>query len=290
MDLADLDTLPHKIDRLLEHHNALAPRAQSGRDRRWRNFKGADPAGAAALPYAETVWRLLDQNAARASASCSRARKARCWTSTTAPILTSPRPIQWRRRRRPAPAWDRARSVMSLASASLYDPGRRGPFPTNRTTRSAAKIGERGREFGTNTGRKRRCGWFDAVLVRQTVRTCGIAGLALTKLDILDGFDTIEVCVGYMLDGKEIDHLPAGEGAQARVVPVYETIEGWKEPPPMPAPGRTCRRRPSNMSAGSRNWWAAQSPCFPPARNARILFWFRTRSRLNEMLPESPHC
>ena len=68
------------------------------------------------------------------------------------------------------------------------------------------------------------------MLVRQTVRTCGIHGLALTKLDILDGFETIEVCVGYRLDGKEIDHLPAGEGAQARVAPIYETIEGWKEP------------------------------------------------------------
>jgi adenylosuccinate synthase len=105
-----------------------------------------------------------------------------------------------------------------------------GPFPTEQDNEIGRKIGERGREFGTNTGRPRRCGWFDAVLVRQAARTCGITGLALTKLDILDGFDSIEVCTGYMLDGKEIDHLPAGEGAQARVVPVYETIEGWKEP------------------------------------------------------------
>ena len=105
-----------------------------------------------------------------------------------------------------------------------------GPFPTEQDNEIGRRIGERGREFGTNTGRPRRCGWFDAVLVRQTVRTCGIHGLALTKLDILDGFDTIEVCIGYTLDGKEIDHLPAGEGAQARIKPVYETIEGWKEP------------------------------------------------------------
>ena len=92
-------------------------------------------------------------------------------------------------------------------------------------------IGRRGKEFGVNTRAQAAlaagsmpcwCG--------QTVRTCGITGLALTKLDILDGFDSIEVCTGYMLDGKEIDHLPAGEGAQARVVPIYETIEGWKEP------------------------------------------------------------
>ena len=90
-----------------------------------------------------------------------------------------------------------------------------GPFPTELHDEIGEEIGRRGKEFGVNTGRKRRCGWFDAMLVRQTVRTCGINGLALTKLDILDGFDSIEVCTGYRLDGKEIDHLPAGEGAQS---------------------------------------------------------------------------
>jgi adenylosuccinate synthase len=102
-----------------------------------------------------------------------------------------------------------------------------GPFPTELSDDTGKKIGERGKEFGTVTGRARRCGWFDAVLVRQTVRTCGISGIALTKLDVLDGFDPIQVCVRYRLDGREIDYLPAGEAAQARVEPVYETIEGW---------------------------------------------------------------
>lgn len=106
-----------------------------------------------------------------------------------------------------------------------------GPFPTDQMHNAIGKtLGERGREFGTVTGRARRCGWFDAVLVRQTVRTSGIDGIALTKLDILDGFDEIKVCVGYRLDGREMDYLPAGEQAQARVEPVYETIAGWKEP------------------------------------------------------------
>jgi adenylosuccinate synthase len=90
-------------------------------------------------------------------------------------------------------------------------------------------LGERGKEFGVVTGRPRRCGWFDAVLVRQTVRISGIHGLALTKLDILDGFDEIKVCTGYRLDGREIDYLPASEHAQAQVEPIYETIAGWKE-------------------------------------------------------------
>ena len=98
-------------------------------------------------------------------------------------------------------------------------------------------LGERGHEFGTVTGRKRRCGWFDAVLVRQTARISGISGIALTKLDVLDGLQTINICVGYELDGKRIDYLPASQGAQARVKPIYETMEGWQE-----------------TTAGARSW------------------------------------
>jgi adenylosuccinate synthase len=104
-----------------------------------------------------------------------------------------------------------------------------GPFPTEQDNEVGRTLGKRGKEFGVVTGRPRRCGWFDAVLVRQTVRTGGIQGLALTKLDILDGFDEIKVCVGYRLDGREIDYLPAAEHAQARVEPIYETIPGWRE-------------------------------------------------------------
>ena len=157
-----------------------------------------------------------------------------------------------------------------------------GPFPTELMNEIGEEIGRRGKEFGVNTGRKRRTGWFDAVLVRQTVRTCGIHGLALTKLDILDGFDSIEVCVGYMLDGKEIDHLPAGEGAQSRVVPIYETIEGWKRADRQcPFLGGFARRRPSNTSAGSRNWWAVRLLCFPPSpRTCEDLLFFRPKIRL----------
>src|SRR4029453_7445716 len=104
-----------------------------------------------------------------------------------------------------------------------------GPFPTEQKNDLGRLIGERGREFGTVTGRPRRCGWFDAVLVRQTVRTSGINGLALTKLDILDGLKELQVCGAYRLDGRDIDYLPASEHAQARVEPVYETIGGWQD-------------------------------------------------------------
>jgi adenylosuccinate synthase len=104
-----------------------------------------------------------------------------------------------------------------------------GPFPTELADEIGRRMGERGREFGTVTGRARRCGWFDALLVRQAVRTGGINGIALTKLDVLDGFDPIRVCVRYRLDGAEIEHMPASEAAQARLEPVYETVEGWTQ-------------------------------------------------------------
>ena len=112
-----------------------------------------------------------------------------------------------------------------------------GPFPTEQDNEVGQFLGERGHEFGTVTGRKRRCGWFDAVLVRQAVAVNGINGIALTKLDVLDGMDEIKVCTGYKLDGTLIDYLPASQGAQARVEPVYETVEGWK-----------------GTTAGARSW------------------------------------
>ena len=112
-----------------------------------------------------------------------------------------------------------------------------GPFPAELTDADGQRLGERGHEFGTVTGRKRRCGWFDAVLVRQTCTTSGVKGIALTKLDVLDGFDELNICVGYELDGVALDHLPMAAAQQARVTPVYETLAGWSE-----------------TTAGARSW------------------------------------
>ena len=126
--------------------------------------------------------------------------------------------------------------VLGIAKAYTTRVGS-GPFPTELTDDIGERIGQRGREFGTVTGRKRRCGWFDATLVRQTLKIAGIDGIALTKLDVLDGFEEIKVGVGYMLDGERIDRLPASSGAQARVTPIYETLEGW-----------------SQSTAGARSW------------------------------------
>ena len=112
-----------------------------------------------------------------------------------------------------------------------------GPFPTELDDADGQQLGERGHEFGTTTGRKRRCGWFDACLVRQTCATSGVNGISLTKLDVLDGFKELKICVGYDLDGKQLDYLPTAADQQARVTPIYETIEGW-----------------SDSTAGARSW------------------------------------
>ena len=103
-----------------------------------------------------------------------------------------------------------------------------GPFPTEQDNDVGQQLGERGHEFGTVTGRKRRCGWFDAVLVRQAVAVSGVTGVALTKLDVLDGFETVKICTGYTLDGEKLDYLPAHAADQARVAPVFEEFKGWE--------------------------------------------------------------
>ncbi|MBR0754251.1 adenylosuccinate synthase [Bradyrhizobium jicamae] len=231
MDLADHQTLPHKIDRLLAHHNAL---------RRGLNLPEFDNAtilkelmemAPKLLPYAETVWRLLDIKRREGKRMLFEGAQGALLDVDhgTYPYVTSSNTVAAQAATGAGLGPGAVGYVLGLCKAYTTRVGQ-GPFPTEQDNDTGRRIGERGREFGTNTGRPRRCGWFDAVLVRQAVRTCGINGLALTKLDILDGFDTIEVCTGYKLDGKEIDYFPAGEGAQARVEPIYETIEGWKEP------------------------------------------------------------
>jgi len=231
MDLADIDTLPHKIERLLTHHNALRRGLGLSEFEAGAILKELTALAPRLLPYAETVWRLLDIKRREGKRILFEGAQGALLDVDhgTYPYVTSSNTVAAQAATGTGMGPGSVGYVLGICKAYTTRVGQ-GPFPTELDNEIGRKIGERGREFGTNTGRPRRCGWFDAVLVRQTVRTCGIHGLALTKLDILDGFDSIEVCVGYMLDGKEIDHLPAGEGAQARVVPIYETIEGWKEP------------------------------------------------------------
>jgi len=231
MDLADLPALPHKIDRLLAHHNALRRGLSLAEVDGGALLKELTELAPKVLPYAETVWNLLDHKRREGKRILFEGAQGALLDVDhgTYPYVTSSNTVAAQAATGTGLGPGAVGYVLGICKAYTTRVGL-GPFPTELTDAIGEEIGRRGKEFGVNTGRKRRCGWFDAVLVRQTARTCGINGLALTKLDILDGFDEIKVCIGYELDGKVIDHLPAGEGAQARVKPIYETIEGWKEP------------------------------------------------------------
>jgi adenylosuccinate synthase len=232
MDLADLPALAPKIERLLAHHNAL---------RRGLGLKELDgkaiyeylaAIAPKVLPYMDSVWLLLDAKRREGKRILFEGAQGALLDIDhgTYPYVTSSNTVAGQAATGSGVGPNAIDYVLGICKAYTTRVGE-GPFPTDQMANAIGKkLGERGREFGTVTGRARRCGWFDAVLVRQTVKTCGIDGLALTKLDILDGFDEIKVCVRYRLDGREIDYLPAGEQAQARVEPVYEIIDGWKEP------------------------------------------------------------
>ena len=230
MDLADLPALDRKIDRLLTHHNALR-----------RGFGLAPIDGPAVcnslkavapqvLPYMDSVWSLLDQKRREGKRILFEGAQGALLDVDhgTYPYVTSSNTVAAQAATGSGLGPAAIGYVLGICKAYTTRVGE-GPFPTEQKNDIGRLIGERGREFGTVTGRPRRCGWFDAVLVRQAVRTSGINGLALTKLDILDGLMDLKICVAYRLDGREIDYLPAGEHAQARVEPVYESIAGWDE-------------------------------------------------------------
>jgi adenylosuccinate synthase len=231
MDLADLSALNVKIERLLSHHNAL---------RRGLGLDPIDPASLQdylarvaprVLPYMDSVWALLDEKRREGRRILFEGAQGALLDIDhgTYPFVTSSNTVAAQAATGSGLGPGAINYVLGICKAYTTRVGE-GPFPTEQDNEVGRLIGDRGHEFGTVTGRRRRCGWFDAVLVRQTVRTSGIHGIALTKLDILDGFDEIKVCTAYRLDGRTVDYLPAGESAQARVEPIYESIEGWQEP------------------------------------------------------------
>ena len=238
MDLADLDSLGEKIDGLLAHHNAL--RRGNGLEEIKAKTIYDELAAVApkVLPYMDTVWSLLDGKRREGKRILFEGAQGTLLDVDhgTYPFVTSSNTVAGQAASGSGMGPGAIDYVLGICKAYTTRVGE-GPFPTEQLNETGRKLGERGREFGTVTGRPRRCGWFDAVLVRQTARTSGINGLALTKLDILDGFDEIKVCVRYRLDGREIDYLPASASAQARVEPVYESVEGWK-----------------SATAGARSW------------------------------------
>lgn len=229
-DIFDEATLDTRIGRLLAHHNAL------------RSGLGLDPVDPAALkaaileiapkikPYAGPVWKVLTE--------ARRAGKRILFEGAqgslldidfgTYPFVTSSNVIAGQAATGTGLGPTAIDFVLGIVKAYTTRVGE-GPFPAELKDADGERLGERGHEFGTVTGRKRRCGWFDAVLVRQTCATSGVSGIALTKLDVLDGFKTLKICVGYELDGQRMDYLPTAADQQARCTPIYEEMEGWSE-------------------------------------------------------------
>jgi len=237
-DLADEKLLEEKVARLLAHHNALL------RGLSMPEVEGAEllaqlkEIAPKILPFADVVWSRLD-DARRASKRIlfEGAQGAMLDVDHgTYPFVTSSNTVSGQAASGSGVGPGQVGYVLGICKAYTTRVGS-GPFPTELDNEIGNRIGDRGHEFGTVTGRRRRCGWFDAVLVRQAIKVGGINGIALTKLDVLDGFDELKICTGYKLDGKIIQHLPASQNEQARVEPVYETIEGWKE-----------------STAGARSW------------------------------------
>ena len=229
-DLADMDVLADKVDKLLLHHNALL---------RGMNLPEADPVGILAdlkamaprlLPYATTVWRELDDARRGGKRILFEGAQGTMLDIDhgTYPYVTSSNVVAGQAAVGSGQGPGAIDYVLGITKAYTTRVGA-GPFPTELEDEVGRGLGERGKEFGTVTGRARRCGWFDAVLVRQAVTVNGIRGIALTKLDVLDGMKELKVCTGYRVDGELLDHLPASTVRQERVEPVFEVMEGWDE-------------------------------------------------------------
>ena len=228
-DLKNLDTLGAKVDRILVHHNAL--RKGLGQPEISKDDLIAELTAVAPkiLPFMDVTWELLDQKWRAGKRILFEGAQGALLDVDhgTYPFVTSSNTVAGQAATGAGMGPRSVGYVLGIAKAYTTRVGS-GPFPTELANELGDEIGRRGHEFGTVTGRKRRCGWFDACLVRQVTKVSGIDGIALTKLDVLDGFDELKVCIGYTLDGERIDRLPAGHNAQARVQPIYETFEGWK--------------------------------------------------------------
>ena len=229
-DLADPATLEARVDRLLLHHNTL---------RRGLGMEEVDRAGLIAqlqeiapeiLKYAAPVWKVLNEKRKAGKRILFEGAQGALLDIDfgTYPFVTSSNVLAGQASAGTGIGPNSIDFVLGIVKAYTTRVGE-GPFPTELFDDDGQRLGERGHEFGTTTGRKRRCGWFDAVLVRQTCATSGVTGISLTKLDVLDGFETLKICVGYELDDERLEYLPTAADQQARCTPIYEEMEGWSE-------------------------------------------------------------
>ena len=229
-DLADDATLELRVDRALLHHNPL--RSGLGltpidRDALLVDLRAIAPA---VLEYAAPVWKVLDEKRKAGKRILFEGAQGALLDVDfgTYPFVTSSNVIAGQAAAGTGMGPGAIDFVLGIVKAYTTRVGE-GPFPTELDDADGQMLGERGHEFGTTTGRKRRCGWFDAALVRQTCITSGVTGIAFTKLDVLDGFETLKICIGYDLDGTTLDYLPTAADQQARCVPIYEEMPGWSE-------------------------------------------------------------
>ncbi len=229
-DLADPATLEARVDRLLLHHNTL---------RRGLGMEEVDRAGLIAqlkeiapeiLKYAAPVWKVLNEKRKAGKRILFEGAQGALLDIDfgTYPFVTSSNVLAGQASAGTGIGPNSIDFVLGIVKAYTTRVGE-GPFPTELFDDDGQRLGERGHEFGTTTGRKRRCGWFDAVLVRQTCATSGVTGISLTKLDVLDGFETLKICVGYELEGERLEYLPTAADQQARCTPIYEEMQGWSE-------------------------------------------------------------
>jgi adenylosuccinate synthase len=241
-DLAHLDDLGPQLDRLCAHHDALRAGFGEGPVDTVRLKQDLREIADFVLPFARPVWLTLNEAKTRGDRILFEGAQGVLLDVDhgTYPFVTSSNTVAGTAAAGTGMGPAAAGFVLGIVKAYTTRVGS-GPFPTELDDAVGQRLGERGNEFGTVTGRKRRCGWFDAVLVRQSCAVSGVTGIALTKLDVLDGLEEIKICTGYRLDGESIGHLPAYARAQASVEPVYESFAGW-----------------SQSTAGARSW--AQLP------------------------------
>ena len=229
-DLADAATLEKRVDRALLHHNALRRGLGLEEIDRSKLLEQLAEIAPDLLQYAAPVWKILNEKRKAGKRILFEGAQGALLDIDfgTYPFVTSSNVIAGQAATGTGIGPGSIDFVLGIVKAYTTRVGE-GPFPTELEDDDGQRLGERGHEFGTTTGRKRRCGWFDAVLVRQTCATSGVNGISLTKLDVLDGFETLKICVGYELDGKRLDYLPIAADAQARCTPIYEEMPGWSQ-------------------------------------------------------------
>ena len=229
-DLADTDTLEERVSRLLLHHNSLRRGmglSEASAEDLILSLKKIAPE---ILKYAAPVWNILNKKRRAGQRILFEGAQGSLLDIDfgTYPFVTSSNVIAGQAATGSGVGPGAIDFVLGIVKAYTTRVGE-GPFPSELFDDDGQRLGERGNEFGTVTGRKRRCGWFDAALVKQTCTTSGVSGIALTKLDVLDGFSSISICVGYELDGQRIEFLPMASAQQSRCIPIYEVMEGWSD-------------------------------------------------------------